>query len=206
MSGSEPITAKASGRRRRRSTAKAKPTPVGPLGWIRTPQFGHGLLVVMSLLAAVYVWQTWRAVTIASQSLGPIALGMREDQVRASLGPAGATSGRTGELLFDQDGRQFTVILDMPDRQVVAISCQEQVITAPACPALLGLRVGDERAKVLRTLGLGRMHIAGQREQLAYPQLGAAIDLQEGRVVQISLQAEPGRDRLWQVVLRQLVP
>ena len=207
MSGSGPVTAEAARRRRRRSIgkAKAKPAPVGLLGWIRTPQFGRGLFVMMSLLAATYVWQTWRAVTMASESLGPIALGMREDQVRAALGPAGPTSGGTDELLFDQDGRQFTVILDKPGRQVVAVSCREQVITVPACPTLLGVRIGDERAEVQRALGLGRLHIAGQREQLAYPHLGAAIYLQEGRVVQIGLRAGPGRDQLWQIVLRQLV-
>ena len=208
MSDSEPVTPEASRRRRRRSIgkAKAKPAPVGPLGWIRKPQFGRGLFAVMSLLAAVYVWQTWRAVTMASESLGPIALGMRADQVGAAFGPADPTSGGTGELLFNQDGRQFTVILDKPSRQVVAVSCREQLITAPACPTLLGVRVGDDRAKVLRALGLGRLHIAGQREQLAYPQLGAAIYLQEGRVVQIGLRAGPGHDQLWQIVLRQLVP
>ena len=208
MGDNEALSSASSRRRRRRSIgkAKAKVAPTGLLGWIRTLYFGRVLLVVMSLLGAAYVWQTWRSVRQASESLGPIALGMSADQVRAALGPAGVASSGTGELLFDQDGRQFTVILDKSGRQVVAVSCREQVITAPACPALLGVRIRDERAEVVRALGLGRLHIAGQREQLAYPQLGASIHLLEGRVVQIGLRAGPVRGQLWQIVLRQLVP
>lgn len=206
MSDGEPVTAETSRRKRRSSTSKAKAAPIGPLGWIRTPRFGRGLLVVMSLLAAAYVWQTWRAVTSASERLGPVALGMRMDQVRAALGPANESSGGAGAFMFDQDGRQFTVKLGAGKEQVAAVSCRELLITSPACPALLGLRIGDERAKVQRALGLGQRHIAGPREQLAYPQIGAAITLQEARVVQISVQAGPGRDQVWQVVLRQLVP
>lgn len=196
----------ASTRRRRRSVGKAKPAPVGPLGWARTPWFGGGLLIAMSLLAAAYTWQTWVSLKQASEALGPVALGMSESEVRAALSPAGATAGAAGELLFNQDGRQFAVQLSGPDQRVVGVSCHEQVVTSPACPAIIGIRIGDSSAEVKGAIGAGRLLRDGRGERLDYAQIGAVFYLQEGRVVRVAVRAGPTGERMAEMLLWRLIP
>ena len=208
MGGNEADGATSAKPRRRRSVGKAKgkPAAVGLLGWVRTAQFGRVLLAVMLVLTAGYVWQMWRSVSLSGERLGPIALGMSADQVRAVMVPAQANQAADAGLVFEQDGRRLVVQLDGPDQRVSAISCHEQIITAPPCPALLDVRIGDPRDEVLRKVGPGRLHLNGQRERRDYLQLGASIDLHDGQVVQITLRAGPGRDRRWQMLLWRLIP
>lgn len=193
-------------RRRSRSAAKAKPQATGLLGFVRSNLFGRGLLVIIVLVTAAYVWQVWSSVELASKQLGPVALGMSEDQVRAALAPSETAGGTVQDLLFDQQGRQFAVHLDGPDRRVTGISCHEQDVTSPACPALLGVRIGDPQAAVLGKLGAGQLHQTGQHQNWAYPQIGASLAMQGGQVATITLGAARDPGPHWRVWLWHLVP
>lgn len=195
-----------SGRRRRRSRAKAKAPSVGLVGFVKTTRFGRGLAAIMVLIAAVYSWQAWLAIEQAGQRLGPVALGMSESEVRAALGQPSRTSSTATDLTVEQNGRSFLVRFDGPERRAAELTCRENLITAPACPALLGIRIGEDRAAMLRQLGAGQQSQKGNQEWLAYPQVGAVFVLDSGQVVQVSVSTHSDQPKPWRILLSRLIP
>lgn len=202
----EKAASSGSGRRRRRSRAKAKVPPMGLVGFVRTALFGRGLAAIMVLIAAVYSWQAWLGIEQAGQRLGPVVLGMDASQVRAALGQPTRTSSTATDLTIEQDGRSFSVRFDGPELRAAELTCWESGVTALACPTLLGIKIGDEQATVLRELGAGQQGQEGNRESLAYPQTGAYFALERGRVVQVSVKSHVAQPKPWRMLLSRLIP
>ena len=192
--------------RRRRSKPKPKAQPSGLIGVLRTRLFGRGLAAVMTFITAVYVWQVWRMIEPSGQRLGSLELGMDLREVRKAMGGESGIETGSASLAFDRDGRVFTVHLGGPERRVTVLTCRETVTTAPACPALLGIRIGYERAEVLRNLGASERRRDGGRDILDYPQVGAAFGIENGRVAEVIVKPHSDHSAPWRMLLSRLVP
>lgn len=192
-------------RRRRRSSAKSKfQDDTGLVAAIRSRRFGQVVFGAMCIVAIGAVWTSWREVSEAGRQYGPAAIGMDGERLRYALGQPVRIAGH--EWDFSESGRTLLVSLNPGSNQVERISCREQDVTALACPALLGVRIGDEEAEVTRLLGRGEASYAGGRAALAYPGLGAALQLDQGKVASITITGGNGDAGRWPIVLLRLLP
>lgn len=171
---------------------------------VRSKAFGRSLFAAMCLLGAGLIWESWRDVTAARGRLGAIGIGMTPDQVRQALGQPSEVSGPVWN--YSQAGRTTTIRFEPGSNEVAAISCREQDRTSPACPDLLGVRVGKGDAQLRQLLGTGRKTGSAGHLGLAFDPIGATFELSDGKVSAISLGPVAEQNSVWPIVLWRLMP
>lgn len=194
-------------RRRRRSVSQSKTVVAsdGFLGFLRSGRFGKFLLAAMLGLAAFRIWSVWREVNAGIAGLGPVTIGMSREELRYRVGEPQSQAGPAA-WHYVEAGRTITVTFSAATDRVTAISCGEQGSSPAACPDLLGVRVGEGDADVVRALGPGRESFAAGKAWRRYPQIGASIELSGGKVSTVTLDPAPGQIDPWPIILWRLVP
>ncbi|MFN3515968.1 MAG: hypothetical protein ACK4YM_02275 [Novosphingobium sp.] len=193
-------------RRRRRKSKNIEPQQPGVLGFLRSERFGRMLFAAMALLALAYAAKGYQDVAHAGSQFGPLKIGMSAEQIRWAL--AGETQSSPGAAMqvFQRDGRTITLTLDQQGK-LAGIACSEHGIAPLACPAILGVHVGDHPNRAKTLLGPGELQSTDGKPVLAYPAIGLRLHLEAHKVTALDLRpvgSEPAS--IWPIVLWRLFP
>lgn len=160
----------------------------------------------MVLLALVYAAKGYREVSRSGTQFGPLTIGMSAGQIQSAMASERQTSSTPTTQVFQRDGRTITLALD-GQAKLAGIICTEQGAAPLACPAVLGVRVGDHPDRVKALLGPGDQKTADGKAVLSYPSIGIHLQLADNQVVSIDLRPagteQPG---IWPIILWRLFP
>ena len=160
----------------------------------------------MALLALAYAAKGYHDVARAGTQFGPLKIGMSAEQIRLALAGETRSSPDAAMQVFQRDGRTITLALDRQGK-LAGIACSEHGIAPLACPAILGVHVGDHQDRVKMLLGPGELQSTDGMTWLAYPSIGLRLHLAANQVAAIDLR--PAGDKhssIWPIVLWRLFP
>lgn len=160
----------------------------------------------MALLALAYIAIGYRDVSASGTRLGPLALGMSAEEAGLAMANEPTVHAGSTRQVFQHDGRTITLAFDGRNR-LAGIICTEQGAAPLACPALLGVHVGDPADRVIALLGPAEQEGAGAATVLEYPSMGIRVQLADSQVISVELrEADNERPSIWPVILWRLFP
>lgn len=173
---------------------------------MRSARFERLLFVAMVLLALAHIARGYHAVTTAAARFGPLALGMTSEEVGIAAAGERGIGSDPRHRVFARDGRIIAVRLNQ-NKELAGIRCEEQGTAALACPAFLGVHIGDRLDRVTALLGPAERDVTGIGGEMVYPALGLRLQLADEKVVSIDLRtAANGQQSIWPIVLWRLFP
>jgi hypothetical protein len=193
-------------RRKRHTKSKLAPERGGLIGLVRRPWFGFALFGAMMLVALIHVWSAWRETASAAGRFGPLALGMSGADIRGILGQPDQSSSTASAWRFNRAGRDLIVRFDPGTATATGFSCREAGPDSLACPSVLGVHQRTGVQEVLQRLGPGRHPGTATASEQDYPELGLRIELHDGQVSAIHIDATSRGASIWPIVLWRLVP
>lgn len=155
-------------------------------GALGSRHFGRRLFVAMAVIALAYGGVGLYNVVHASRTFGPTYMGMSRAEVQYVFGSPSARSADNRLWRMHEADAVTTVLFDASDR-LTAIDCRGTMGTSgAACPAPLGIHVGDVEDAIWRKLGppSGETY-GGDGKVMDYPEMGLRFALRRATIVAI---------------------